>query len=112
MSLVNISITEGHKVLISWIVVQIEPNLTFISLFQLIRASRHPRITVSVEMLRTELEQVLVGSSKNSLSKVDENLVDEVCVIFSQHIKILVRIHEDVEESTSTTATLRNALLS
>ena len=46
MSLVNISVTEGHRVLLSWIVVQIEPNLTFVNLYQMIRAGRHPRIAV------------------------------------------------------------------
>ena len=36
-------------------------------------------------------------------------LVDEVCVIFGQHIKILVRLWEELEAAlTSTTSTLRN----
>ena len=88
MTLVNISIIEGHRVIISWIVVHVEPNITFIRLFQIIKAGRHPGICCTTELSRTKLEKVLVGLSKTSFSIVDGNLlVDEVCSVFGQHVK-------------------------
>ena len=68
MSLVNISIVEGHRVLVLWTVMQIEPNLTFVHLFEIIRAGHHPRINTA-KLLHTELERVLVGLSKSLISQ-------------------------------------------
>ena len=59
MLLMNICVIEVHRVLLRWTVVQIEPNLTFVRLFEIIR---HPWIcNTAAELSHVELKRVLVG---------------------------------------------------
>ena len=113
MMLVNISIVEGHQVIILWIVVKVEPNITFIRLFQIIKAGRHPGICCITELSQTELEKVLVSLFKTSFSVVDGNLlVDEVCCFWAAYEVFSTSDDEFALASTSATSkqhALRNA---
>ena len=101
MVLINITMasTSVCRSLIPWTV---ETELTFTGLFQKIAAGAHPRLVVEEELSHSRLDKVYVGTTKDSLSLVDEQLVvGEVCQVFGQHVKLNVSRLATSEEPTS-----------
>ena len=77
MVLINITVasTSACRTLIHWTVIEVETELTFTGLFQKIAAGAHPRLVVEEELSHSRLDKVYVGTTKDSLSLVDEQLV-------------------------------------
>ena len=108
MSLLNVAVVSAQKGHVPLTVVQVQPGLTFVQLFQVIVAGAHPML--SVDAFQPQLKRYnYIGQSRESLSVVDEKLViDDVCSIFGQCVKYVVA--EAVEPEASTPSTLKNAL--
>ena len=113
MPLLNIAVVSASRGHIPWTVIQIEPGLTFVQLFEKIVASAHPILSLDVVLTGLQLEKVLVGQAREVLSVVDENLmIDDVCPVFGQHVKYLVLDGPNPDASacsTSCSSNLRNA---
>ncbi len=88
MPLLNVTVVSSNKGHIPWTVVQIEPGLTFVQLFQKILSGSHPMLVIEDQALS---KSALVGQCRDTLSMVDEKLVvDDVCSVFGQHVKFVV----------------------
>ena len=108
MPLVNVTVVSSSKGHVPWTIVQIEPGLTFVQLFQKIVAGAHPMLVVDEGLSRAILSNVFVGQSKESLSVVDKSLlIDEVCNTFGHHIKYVAE--HGVEPAGPEASTLQNA---
>ena len=110
MPLVNLTLVSLCRTHIAWTVVQVEDGLTFVTLFQKILTGAHPWVQVDEQLSHSTLDKVFVGHSKESISVVDEKLVmNDVCSMFSSHIKYLVQLQLTVPDVPQSSQTLRNA---
>ena len=79
------------------------------TLFHKILGGAHPRLLVDEQLSHSTLDKVFVGQSKDSMSVVDDKLViDDVCSMFSSHIKYLVQLQVTVQDAPQSSQTLRN----
>ena len=89
----------AHRPHKQWTVIQVETGLTFSALFSKIVAGTHPHLNVDEELPQSRLDKVFVGHTKDLLSIMDEQLiVDDVCVMFGQHVKFTATLPTTSEE--------------
>lgn len=90
MPLLNVCVASSVRTLLPWTVVQVDDELTFTALYQKIVAGVYPMLTVCTTGY--QLTKVMVGSTKDSLSAVDpELMVDDVLEIFGHCAKFVVK---------------------
>ena len=113
MPLLNLTVLGAHRTHIPLTVVQVEPDMTFATLFSKILAGAHCHLIVDGKLSGSSLDKVYVHQTKDGLSAVDEQLViDDVCTVFGQHVKYIVTlsVREDAQSPCSST-TLQNAFI-
>ena len=109
--LANLTVPTHSRCIVTWTVIQVPDSINFLELFENVIAGR-TRLQVDELILRSSLQKVFVGLSKDSMSVVDELLdVAEVCASFGRYIKFVVQLQSDAEtECTQSQITpLRNA---
>ncbi len=65
MPLLNVTVVSSNRGHIPWTVVQIEPGLTFVQLFQKILSGSHPMLVIEDQALsQSALDKVLLANAE------------------------------------------------
>ena len=79
---------SNSKCLVPLMVLQADPDIPFLELFIKIARGRVLVIAPPAELVEAEVERIFVGSSRECMSVVDQNLlISDVCKVFGQYVR-------------------------